>query len=498
MGLVQKDALRTTIISSFGLILGYLNKGLFFLLIFSTEQIGVVNLVFSLGVLFAQFSNFGAVYSIWKFFPFFKNKENKHHGFLSFSLLIVLLGAGVVSLFFLLFRSNIEHIYESKSPMFLDYYLWVIPLGTGYLLYLVFEVYLRSLFKNVISVLAMDVVLRLVVSLLLLLFWLKLIDFNDFVVAHSLVFFIPPLILIFYLKYLGELFINPRKINISKRFKKIIFNYSAFNYMNTLGRVLVNALDVIMIAQFIGLKATGVYTTVVFLTSAIQVPYKSLIRVSSPLISEHWKNRNFSGMKLLYRQVSSVSLVIGLGLFICVWVNIDFLFSFLKPEFSDGIWVFFFLMMGRLLDMYFGLNGHIFTSSKKYKYDLIFTLSLIGVVYFLNLYLIPIYGIIGAAISTAVALILYNLGRLLFVYFAYSIHPFTWKQFLIIILGVLSIILVINIPMFDLNIWIQFILKTSVTGFIFFGTILLFDLEPETKSYLRKALRFIKSYKEGS
>ena len=493
MGLVQKDALRTTIISSFGLILGYLNKGLFFLLIFSTEQIGVVNLVFSLGVLFAQFSNFGAVYSIWKFFPFFKNKENKHHGFLSFSLLIVLLGAGVVSLFFLLFRSNIEHIYESKSPMFLDYYLWVIPLGIGYLLYLVFEVYLRSLFKNVISVLAMDVVLRLVVSLLLLLFWLKLIDFNDFVLAHSLVFFIPPLILIFYLKYLGELFINPRKINISKRFKKIIFNYSAFNYMNTLGRVLVNALDVIMIAQFIGLKATGVYTTVVFLTSAIQVPYKSLIRVSSPLISEHWKNRNFSGMKLLYRQVSSVSLVIGLGLFICVWVNIDFLFSFLKPEFSDGIWVFFFLMMGRLLDMYFGLNGHIFTSSKKYKYDLIFTLSLIGVVYFLNLYLIPIYGIIGAAISTAVALILYNLGRLLFVYFAYSIHPFTWKQFLIIILGVLSIILVINIPMFDLNIWIQFILKTSVTGFIFFGTILLFDLEPETKSYLRKALRFIKS-----
>ena len=493
MGLVQKDALRTTIISSFGLILGYLNKGLFFLLIFSTEQIGVVNLVFSLGVLFAQFSNFGAVYSIWKFFPFFKNKENKHHGFLSFSLLIVLLGAGIVSLFFLLFRSNIEQIYESKSPMFLDYYLWVIPLGVGYLMYLVFEVYLRSLFINVISVLAMDVVLRLVVSLLLLLFWLELIDFNDFVLAHSLVFFIPPLILIFYLKYLGELFIDPRKINISKRFKKIIFNYSAFNYMNTLGRVLVNALDVIMIAQFIGLKATGVYTTVVFLTSAIQVPYKSLIRVSSPLISEHWKNRNFSGMKLLYRQVSSVSLVIGLGLFICVWVNIDFLFSFLKPEFSDGIWVFFFLMMGRLLDMYFGLNGHIFTSSKKYKYDLIFTLSLIGVVYFLNLYLIPIYGIIGAAISTAVALILYNLGRLLFVYFAYSIHPFTWKQFLIIILGVLSIILVINIPMFDLNIWIQFILKTSATGFIFFGTILLFDLEPETKSYLRKALRFIKS-----
>ena len=493
MGLVQKDALRTTVISSFGLILGYLNKGLFFLLIFSTEQIGVVNLVFSLGVLFAQFSNFGAVYSIWKFFPFFKNKANNHHGFLSFSLLITFLGVVLVTFFFLVFRSNIEDIYESKSPLFLDFYLWVIPLGIGYLMYLVFEVYLRSLFKNVISVLAMDVVLRLVVSLLLLLFWLDWIDFEDFVVAHSLVFFVPPLILIIYLKYLGELFLNPTKINISKRFKKIIFNYSAFNYMNTLGRVLVNALDVIMIAQFIGLKATGVYTTVVFLTSALQVPYKSLVRVSSPLISEHWKNRDFSGMRMLYRQVSSVSLVIGLGLFIMTWVNIDFLFSFLKPEFSEGIWVFFFLMMGRLLDMYFGLNGHIFTSSKKYRYDLIFTFSLIGIVYFLNLYLIPIYGITGAAISTAMALILYNLGRLLFVYFAYAIHPFTWRQFLIIILGITSIIVIINIPMFDLNVWIQFVLRTFITGLIFFGTILVLNLEPETKNYLKKALRFIKT-----
>ena len=35
-----------------------------------------------------------------------------------------------------------------------------------------------------------------------------------------------------------------------------------------------------MIAQYIGLRATGVYSTMVFLTSALQVPYRSLIRIS--------------------------------------------------------------------------------------------------------------------------------------------------------------------------------------------------------------------------
>ena len=91
MGFVQKDAVKTTLISSIGLTIGYLNKGLLFILILTTEQIGVINLCYSLGVLFAQFSNFGTIYTILKFFPFFNNKEKKHHGFLSFILLIAFL-----------------------------------------------------------------------------------------------------------------------------------------------------------------------------------------------------------------------------------------------------------------------------------------------------------------------------------------------------------------------------------------------------------------------
>ena len=189
MGIVQKDALRTTLISSFGLVLGYLNKGLLFLLIFSTEQIGVVNLIFSLGVLFAQFSNLGSLYSIWKFFPFFKNRDKAHHGFLAFMLILVGIGATCVTAFFLMFSSRIQAVYLEKSPLFLEYYYWVIPLGLGYLLYLVFEVYLRALFKNIISVFALDIVLRLAVTLLLLLFWNGSLSFDQFVAGHSLLFF---------------------------------------------------------------------------------------------------------------------------------------------------------------------------------------------------------------------------------------------------------------------------------------------------------------------
>jgi O-antigen/teichoic acid export membrane protein len=66
----------------------------------------------------------------------------------------------------------------------------------------------------------------------------------------------------------------------------------------------------------------------VFLTSALHVPYKEIVRISSPLIADNWKKREMEKMKELYTQVSSLALVIGLGFFLLIWSNIDFLFSF--------------------------------------------------------------------------------------------------------------------------------------------------------------------------
>ena len=87
-------------------------------------------------------------------------------------------------------------------------------------------------------------------------------------------------------------------------------------------------------------------------------------------------------MNELYQKVSSVSLFIALTLFLLIWININDIFSFLPNEYTSGIYVFLFLMIGKVIDMYFGLNGTIFFTSKKYKYDIIFTLSLIIIVYF--------------------------------------------------------------------------------------------------------------------
>ena len=112
-------------ISYVGIGLGYLNKGLLFLLILTTEQIGLINLIIGVGILFAQLSNFGSVYTIWRFFPFFHNKEQSNHSFLPFVLLILGIGVAVFSFLFVFFQPEIAWLYSEHSRLFIDYYFWI-------------------------------------------------------------------------------------------------------------------------------------------------------------------------------------------------------------------------------------------------------------------------------------------------------------------------------------------------------------------------------------
>jgi O-antigen/teichoic acid export membrane protein len=493
MGIVQKDALRTMLISYLGIALGYINKGLLFLIILSTAQIGLVNLLISAGTLFAQFANLGTVYSTWKFFPYFKNESNKHNGFLPFILLAVFIGILFCTLLFLLFRPEVLALYSERSSAFNTYYLMILPIGISTVLYLVIETFLRALYKNIVAVFALEIGLRVALTVLLLLLHVGAIDFHLFVILQSFSYVIPVTILAIYLYRLGELNFSWRSVNISKKFKKIIRNFSLFNYVNSLGIVFIQALDVMMIAYYLGLEATGVYTTVVFLASALQVPYKSVLRVSTSLVSDFWKRRDMNQIQALYTKISTVSLVLGLTPFLVIWLNIDFLFSFLKPEFAPGIWVFLFLMAGRLLDMYFGINGSIFITSKKYKYDIIFTLLLIGLVFSLNTLLIPKWGIAGAAISTSFALIIYNIGRLIFVWKAYGLSPFTANQIKIISLAIFTLSCGMSLSSYiQLNAWVMISVQIIVIALLFIMPILYFRLDPETSNYFTKLKEALK------
>jgi O-antigen/teichoic acid export membrane protein len=489
VGIIQKDALKTTLVSYLGLILGYLNKGVLFLIFLSTEQIGLLSLILSVGLLFAQFSNLGMSYTVWRFFPFLRNKDKQNFGFFQFSILVTSIGIVLFTVLSVVLKDFICSLYLEKSKLFVDYYYWMLPIGVSYALFMTFDVFLRGLYKNIISVIATELILRLIVTVAIVMYALKWISFFELLVLHSISFAAPTFILALQLFRNKELHWRMSKIAIPKRFKRIIFSYSLYSYINFIGIMVVISIDTVMVASMVGLGATGVFSTIIFIVSGLLIPYKSLVRISSPFVAKYWKERDMTRMSDLYTRISSIGLVIGLVTFLVFWVNRFEIFHFLPPEFSDGMIIFLILMIGRIVDMYCGLNGVIFVTSKKYKYDLIFTMFLLLSVYFLNLFLIPAYGIFGAAISTTAAYIFYNLCRLLFVFFAYKIHPFKWSQIIVIALFLIILALFEFAPVLFGNELISIGIKLMAVSVLFLFPIYWFKLDNDVVDYSNSLLK---------
>jgi O-antigen/teichoic acid export membrane protein len=312
---------------------------------------------------------------------------------------------------------------------------------------------------------------------------------------------LPAMVLMGYLVYHKELHYSLKHITIPRRFRKIIVSFSLFSYINTLATMVVVTMDAVMIGGMIGLAATGIYTTMVQVTSAVLIPFRAMTRVSSPIVAKLWKEKEMKGLQEIYQKSSGAGLFIGLLSFLGLWLPVHELFSFLKPEFNAGIPVLFFLLLGRVVDMYCGLNGIIFATSRKYKYDLLFTVFLCVGIYGLNRLLIPSYGIAGVGFSTGFIFVFYNVARSMYIFWAYRLNPFHWGHLkpLLVFFGVL-VVFYVGVYFFPFSsdstpmetlIRIVCIEVLVFVGFVF--PVLWFNLEPETAGYARSFIENIKS-----
>jgi O-antigen/teichoic acid export membrane protein len=408
-------------------------------------------------------------------------------------MILVLIGCLLFGGIYFAFQNQIVKYYSENGAQFLNYSYWIYPIGVSYAFYLLYEVYLRSLFINVLPAFLFEFILRLCVTITLLLFGFEFIDFDDFIALHSLVFAVPTIYLSLYLWRKKLFTFGNQNKKTPKKLRLIIAKYSSISYLNTIGATAVISIDAIMISGFLGMKETGIYTTIIYLTSALMVPYRSILRVCSPIIAKLWKRKEINEIQKLYTQASSISLFIALVLFTGIWINRFEIFSLLPKEYFIGIELFLILMAGRMVDMYLALNGTILSSSKKYSIDLIFTLFLLVGVIISNYIFIPIYGLTGAAMATTATIISYNLLRLAYVQIQFKIHPFERSQYqLILIFAMFLIGMHFLFPPMEVSI-LSFLIKSTLLLVLVLLPIYYLNIEKNASNYMREALFKLKN-----
>ncbi len=491
MGIIQRDSLRITILSYAGALIGYLNKVFLFTNFLTSDQVGLANLLITLALIYAQFAALGSYNITLRFFPFFNNQGRGHGGFLTALSGLVMAGFILLTALLLVFRKPFVWYYQESSPMLVEYALYLIPLGLAGTFFHLFEAYLRSLQKNLVPTITHEIILRILITLSVSAYALKLVSFEGFLLIYVIANCLPALILLVYTASIGQLGFASPMSPLMKRLGKIIIVYGLYSFLNNISSLIFTTVDSIMVAGMINLHAVGVYTTMIFVTSVVMIPYRSMVKVSGPIVASYWKNRDMEGMRRLYQKATASNLVVGGWLFLMLWANIDALFMLIPGEYAAGRYVFLMLGLAKLFDMVCGLNGTILLTSGKYRYDLLFTIGLVVLSVITNLLFIPWLGINGAALASMLTLTTFNLLRILFIRFHYHLHPFERKQ---LPAGLLIAMLAVGLHLFPFpgSLFGSLMLRSFVTTLLFLVPVYLLDISPELNELCRKMLLRLK------
>ena len=446
MGVIIKQSLIGTLYSYIGVILGLITAAFLLPQLLSTEEVGLVKVLVSYSILFAGFGVLGFGNVINKLFPLFRDEKNGHNGFFAILLAVGTLGSLITLGVFFLIKPMLIADSIDKAPEFVAYINYLIPLIIFPIFYTLFDVYSSALYISAIGTLLKDVVQRILIIISLGLYFFDIITFHSFIITYTISYCIPTLLIIISLIKEKAFILKPQKDFLTPDLKRNILSVASFSLLSGFAGLLIANIDTIMIKTLVGLSGAGIYSITFFFGQLVRIPSRSVIRISNIVIADAWKINDIETIKIIYYKSCLNQLIMGLFIFMCIWVNIDSIFEILPDKYAAGKWVIFFIGLNNLIDMLSGVNGSVINTSKYYRYQTMFMGLLILLVIGSNYILIPRYGITGAAIASAISLTTFNFCRYIFLYFAYKMQPYNWRHLLIIAIGLSSYYLVNLLP----------------------------------------------------
>jgi O-antigen/teichoic acid export membrane protein len=257
-------------------------------------------------------------------------------------------------------------------------------------------------------------------------------------------------------------------------------NYSMFAFLNSGSNLIVMKIDSLMIAALISLNSNAIYTTAFFIATVIEMPRRSISQIMGPLVADNFKSNNFAEIKSLYQKSSLILFIISVLLFIGIIANIDSLY-FLIPkwrEFAPGKIVVVIIGLAKIIEMVTGINGEIIVMSKYYRFNMLAITILAVFTITTNSILIPIYGLAGAAFATLLSVTVFNAIKMIFIKVKLKMVPFTFKTFIVLLLGIGVYAISTLIPRLP-NPILAIIVKSIVITIIYGFVIIRFNISPQ-------------------
>jgi O-antigen/teichoic acid export membrane protein len=491
MGTIRKQAIYSSIVIYIGFLVGAINTWLFIKSgsgAFTPAQYGLTRLFFDVGHLMFTVASLGMLPAVYKFFPYYNdNLSLKQNDLYTWGMVIPLLGFLLVIAGGLLFEPLIVQKFSEKSLLFVDYYHWVFLFGFGILVFTVLETYSNIFRRTVLPNFLKEAMFRFLTLLLILLFYFSAISYDGFIKLFAILYIIIAVVLGFILIRSKHFRFTFSISYVTRKFKKKMATLAAYIYGGTIILILSQVADSIMIASISekGIIDAGIYSLAAYVANLIQVPQRSMIAITIPVLSQAWKDKNLGEINRIYQRTSINLLLIGLFIFGGIWLSINDAFTVLQvqKDYEAGLQVIFFLGIARLIDAGTGVNAQIIGTSTQWRFEFLTGVILLTLFLPLNYILIKQFGIVGSAYSNVISFAVYNAIRIWFLWYKYKLQPFNSKTILSLVLTLAAYFICYYLFQ-NMEGWTGIILRSILFGILFVAGVFVMKLTPDALQLL--------------
>ncbi|MCR5037302.1 MAG: oligosaccharide flippase family protein [Bacteroidales bacterium] len=444
MGIVVRQSIKGTLMNYLGVAIGFVTTFFVMTKYLTQEEIGLTRVMADAALLLSGLAALGTNTSALRYYPYFKDKASRDHGFFGWTLIVPLVGFVIFTVLFFVFKDFIISKFSDESPLFVDYMYLVIPMAFFMMYMTVFETNANVLMRIVVPKMVREVGVRLFTLGDYILYITGVISLDGMVIGLCLAYLVATLLNIIYLLCLSKISFKIEPGHISKWLRRDFLYYTLFLTVAAVVGNIIPSINTFFISAKMGLAITGIYTIAAYMANLVEMPYRSLSAISRPIISQAMKDNDTQRATMMCKSVSMHQLIAGAFVFFMIWINIDLFFELLPngEKYVDGKWVFFLLGLAKLVNSSLNISVTVLSYSKWYYLQLIFTAVLTISAIILNNKLIPILGMTGAAWSSIISFSIYYMLLLSLIIWKTKISPFSWKE--LVVIAVVIIMFVLN------------------------------------------------------
>ena len=251
-------------------------------------------------------------------------------------------------------------------------------------------------------------------------------------------------------------------------------------------------IDKSMISNILTVENVAFYSVAIFIAAVIEFPGRAMFQIISPLVAKALNDKDdLMLLELLKKSANNLLLVSGL-LFLLINLNLNDFYAWSNlGDYTVALEVVLIVSAGKLFTMSMGCLNNIITNSKYYAYVFWFSISSAILAVLLNLYLLPLYGIIGAAYATLIVIVIINVFKILLVQLKFKIIPYGMESLLT--MGIIILIyLIISKISFEFDPFVSLVLRSMLIIGVFALLAYWLKLTVDVQKFFVKILPFLR------